>query len=102
MYIITELTVWRLTICTHLDKIAKGKHHKPRQANRINQQDLCNKLARLCSGLGCKFRKYVVQEKKKRWSQNPEAFGSASSKGCQLPLSTTLAQHHPELLNVSH
>lgn len=43
---------------------------------------------------GCKFRK---RGRGKRWSQNPEASGSAPSKGYHLPLSITLAQHHLEL-----
>lgn len=76
-------------ICTHLDKIAKGKHHKPRQTNRINQQDLCNKLARLCSGLGCKFRKYVVQEKKKAESESRSIWFSLKQR---LPVAT---KHYP-------
>lgn len=42
------------------------------QRAKIKQQDLCNEFARLCSGLGCKFRKESV--KAKRRSKNPEAF----------------------------
>lgn len=111
-YMLLSLQCGGLTTRTHLVKVAKGKCHEARaNLGMYAQPSLCNYLltkmpreinrsfANVC-WTSIKFGGVQIQEacgRGKRWSQNPEAPGSAPSKGYHLPLSITLAQHHVEL-----